>query len=179
MHSLHLRGKFAAEHWYRGKLIGLYPCNNDTTNEGKNRFLSVGFHGYPPITTWWLGLIDYVGYTALAATDIYRNINLTNGWSEYTTYTDTNNGNDATTRPLWTPDAAVGQSIANTTQSLFTITTLNTVKGLFVVGGDTNAQTKGDNASNSNSILWATALFGSDCPVFVGSVLRIIYTVNA
>jgi len=177
--DLHLRGRFSVEHWYDGQLLGTYPCKNDTTNEGKNRFLDIGWNGVPKITTWYLGLINNTGYSALAATDIYRNIDLTNGWDEFTSYTDTNNADDATTRPVWVTDAAANQAITNTTKALFTCTAVGMVKGLFVVGGSPNAQLKGDHTGD-NSILWATALFtAGNIPVFVGSLLRIVYTINA
>lgn len=179
MDSLYIRGKFAVEHWYRGKLIGLYPCHNDTTNEGKNRFLNISFHKYTAITSWYMSLIDNVGYTAVAATDIYTNIGLSgNTWSEFSSYTDTNNGENATTRPLWLADPASGPSIANTTKILFTSTAVGVVKGIFVVGGSANAQVKNDNSS-SNSIIWATALFDTPFAVFIGSLLKTVYTINA
>jgi hypothetical protein len=177
--DLHLRGRFSVEHWYNGELIGIYPCKNDTTNEGKNRFLDIGWNDTPKITAWYLSLIDNVGYSALAATDVYRNINLTNGWDEFDSYTDTNNADDATTRPIWVTDAASGQATTNTTKALFTCTAVGIVKGLFVVGGSPNAQFKNDHTGD-NSILWATALFtAGNIPVFIGSLLRVVYTVNA
>jgi hypothetical protein len=178
--DLNLRGRFSVEHWYNGELLGVYPCKNDSTNEGRNRFLDVGWNGIPKIVIWYMGIIDYTGYTALAVTDLYRNINLAaNGWDEFTSYTDTNNADDATTRPIWVSDAASGQSIANTTKSIFTVTSAGIVKGLFLVGGSSNAQIKGDN-TGSNSILWATALFTiGDVPVFIGSVLRVAYAISA
>jgi hypothetical protein len=36
---------------------------------GKDLLLNVMFHGTSAITTWYLGLIDKAGYTALAAGD--------------------------------------------------------------------------------------------------------------
>ena len=178
MGAFNLNGQFAVEHWYRGELIDVRYQHNDTTNQGKVRFFEVGYNGSPQITTFWLGLIDYTGYTAVAATDTYIGINAANGWEEFIAYTDTNNGDNAATRPLWTPNTAASGSIANTTKSLFTITSsTGVVQGLFVVGGSSNAQTKNDHSS-SNSILWATSVFSPVYPVFIGSVLRIIYTVN-
>jgi hypothetical protein len=178
MNFLNPNGRFSVEHWYRGKLLDFCRPHNDTTNEGKNRFLDINFNGVPQITALWIGLIDHTGYTAVAATDTYANINLAaNGWDEFTGYTDTNNSDSAVTRPLWSPDEPVLGSIANTTKSIFTVTTAGAIEGLFVVGGSANAQTKSDNIA-SNSILWATALTGT-YPVSIGSVLRMIYTVNA
>ncbi|MFA5766633.1 MAG: hypothetical protein WC919_01760 [Candidatus Paceibacterota bacterium] len=178
MDSLHLRGLFTFEHWYHGRNIDLCQCHNDVTNEGKSRFLNVGFHGDPNVTSWWLGIINDSGYSAIAVTDTYRSIGHSNGWSEFIDYTDTNNGDSATTRPLWVTNAASGQSITNTTQAIFTTTSISTIRGLFVVGGSANAQIKGDNFA-SNSVLWSTALFDAAYIVYPGSVLRIIYTINA
>ncbi|MCK9557028.1 MAG: hypothetical protein M0R50_03175 [Candidatus Cloacimonetes bacterium] len=177
---LNLTGDFAVEHWYRKERIDVCSFHNDTTNEGKNRFLDIEFHGVPQITYWYCGLIDYTGYTAVAATDTYANINLTNGWSEFTLYSDTTNGSSTTTRPLWSPDAALNQSIANSTQLIFTVTapTAAYINGLFIVGGSSNAQIKGDHTA-SNSVLWSTALFGSTYHLFPSSIIRVIYTINA
>jgi hypothetical protein len=180
MDQLCLGGRFSVEHWYNGELLGVHLCHNDTTNEGKNRFIDIGWNGVPKITTWYLSIIDNTGYSALAATDIYRNINLAaTAWKEYTTYTDTNNGDSATTRPVWVTNAASNKITTNTTKAVFTCTAVGIIKGLFVVGGSPNAQIKGDHTGD-NSILWATALFSAgNIPVFIGSVLRVVYAVNA
>jgi hypothetical protein len=177
---MNIYGKFLVENWYRDQLIGLYRFPNDATGQGKDRFLDVSFNHVPQITNWWMGIIDYTGYTALAATDLYRNINLAaNGWKEFTDYTDENNGDSAITRPLWNNNTASGQSISNTTYSIFNVTTAGTIKGMFIVGGSASAQIKGDNTAG-NSVLWATGLFDTgDCNVVIGSRLRIIYTIGA
>ena len=53
-----------------------------------------------------------------------------------------------------------------------------TVKGLFLVGGGTASNTKGDHASDGT--LWATALFSSgDVVVQNGDQLKVTYTVSA
>ena len=83
MDILNPHGIFTVEHWYHDKLFDRFCCRNDTTNEGKNRFLNIGFHAYIPITSWWLGIIDNSGYSAVAATDVYTQINGTNGWDEW------------------------------------------------------------------------------------------------
>ena len=87
--QLQPRGRFVVEHFRKGVKIGQYEFPNGITNEGKNKLLDVMFHGVSAITTWWLGLIDNSGYTALAARDTYANINQAgNGWDEFTDYTD-------------------------------------------------------------------------------------------
>ncbi len=178
--ELRMRGKFKVEHWREGKLLNTYEFNNGVTNEGKNRLLDVMFHGTTQLTTWYLGLIDNSGYTALAAADNYDNINQAgNGWDEFDDYTDANNADSAVTRPIWVEDAAASQSITNTTTSIYDITTGGTVKGLFVVAG-TNAATKGDHTAGAAHALWATALFASgDVVLNISDQLRVSYAVNA
>ena len=174
-----LRGKFVVEHFRKGVKIGHYEFPNGITNEGKNKLLDVMFHGVSAITTWWLGLIDNSGYSALAAGDTYVNINQTgNGWDEFTDYTDPANSGSASTRPEWMEGAASGQAITNGSPVVFDITGSGTVKGLFLVGGIANAQNKGDHTSGGT--LWATALFGTgDVPVNAEDQLKVTYTVSA
>jgi hypothetical protein len=180
MEKLPIRGRFQVEHIRGGKVIGNYDFPNGITNEGKNHLLDVHFHGTTAIATWYLGLIDNAGYTALAAADIYDNINQAgNGWDEFANYTDDANADSTTTRPAWVEGAASGQSITNASPIIFDITGTGTVKGVFLAGG-TNAQTKSDHTSGSANKLWATALFtGGDVAVLNGDQLKVTYTVSA
>jgi hypothetical protein len=173
-------GRFVVEHFRNGEKIGHYEFPNGITNEGKNKLLDVMFHGVSAITTWWLGLIDNAGYSVLAATDAYANINQAgNGWDEFTAYTDAGNSGSASTRPEWTEGAASGQAITNGSPVVFDITASGTVKGLFLVGGAANAQNKGDYQA-VGAVLWATALFNSgDVPVNNGDQLKVTYSVSA
>ena len=177
--QLEPRGRFVVEHFRNGEKIGHYEFPNGITNQGKNKLLDVMFHGVSAITTWWLGMIDNAGYTALAATDTYQNIGQAgNQWAEFSSYTDAGNGGSASTRPEWTEGAASGQAITNGTPVVFDITGSATVKGLFLVGGIANAQNKSNH--DASGILWATALFGSgDVPVNANDQLKVTYTVSA
>jgi len=172
-------GRFKVEHWRNGKRINEMHFDNDIVNEGKNKLLNTMFDGSTQISTWYLGLIDNSGYTALAAADNYDNINQAgNGWDEFDDYTDNANTSSAVTRPEWTNGAASGQSMTNASVVIFDITATGTVKGVFVVGG-TNAQTKNDHTAGTANILWATALFsGGDVPVVNGDQLKVTYTVS-
>jgi hypothetical protein len=173
------RGKFVVEHWRNGKRINEYHFPNAINNEGKNKLLNVMFHSGTPITTWWIGLIDNNNYSALAVTDDYADINqAANGWKEFTGYTDDANGGSATTRPAWGVGAASAQSVTNASPSVFDITSAGTVKGIFLVGGVANAQTKNDHTAGGT--LWATALFTSgDVVVSSGDQLKVTYTVSS
>ena len=174
-----LGGKFTVELWRGDKFISRHFAKNGITNEGKNDALDVLFDGGTQITSWYLGLIDDTGFTALDAGDTYDNINQAgNGWDEFTDYTDPQNGDSTTTRPEWAPDEPASQSVSNSTVRSYDITASGTVKGLFVVGGGGAPQTKDDHAAGS--ILWATALFtGGDVPVANTETLKVTYTVSA
>lgn len=173
-----LRGEFNVELWRDGKRIDCRTFPNGIVNEGKNKLLDVMFDGATQITTWYLGLIDLTGFTALAADDLYDDINQAgNGWDEFDDYTDPGNGDSAVTRPVWAPDAASGESITNSVVEQFDITAAGTVKGIFVVGGGTSPQNKNDHTAGST--LWATALFsGGDVPVANSDQLKCTYTVS-
>ena len=177
--QLQPRGRFVVEHFRKGVKIGQYEFPNGIANEGKNKLLDVMFHAATAITTWWLGLIDNAGYSALAATDTYANIDQAgNGWDEFTDYTDPANAGSASTRPEWTEGAASGQAITNGSPVVFDVTGSGTVKGLFLVGGIAGAQNKGDHTAGGS--LWATALFGTgDVPVNAEDQLKVTYTVSA
>jgi hypothetical protein len=177
--GLNPRGRFQVEHWRDGRLIGQYEFPNGITDEGKDQILNTQFDAATQITTWYLGLIDNANFTGLADGDTYDEIDQAgNGWDEFTDYTDAGNGDSATTRPVWNPDAAASQSISNGTVVVFDITATGTVEGLFLVGGGTAPENKGDHAAGST--LWATALFDSgDVDVQNGDQLKATYTVTA
>lgn len=177
--QLEPRGRFVVEHFRNGVKIGQYEFPNGIANEGKNKLLDVMFHAQSAITSWWLGLIDNAGYSALAAADVYAQIGGTNGWAEFTDYTDAANADSASTRPAWTEGAASSQAITNGTPVVFDITDTGTVKGLFLVGGHADCQNKSDNAA-SGGVLWATALFNTgDVAVNADDQLKVTYTVSA
>jgi hypothetical protein len=175
-----VQGKWVVEHFRKGEKIGEYDFPNGITNEGKNFLLDVMFSGTTAIGTWYIGLIDLTGYSALAAADNYDNINQAgNGWDEFTDYTDPANSDSAVSRPAWTEGGASSQSITNSSPVVFDITGDGTVKGLFICGG-TSAQTKGDHTAGSAHKLWSTALFSQgDRAVENGDSLRVSYTASA
>lgn len=177
--SANVCGRFVVQHWRNGRRINEYHFNNGIVNEGKDLLLNVMFDGTAAITTWYLGLIDNSGFTALAADDLYDDIDQAgNGWDEFKLYTDGNNADNTTTRPEWGPDPASAQSITNSTVAVYNITGAGTVKGVFTVGGGAAPQTKGNHAADAT--LWATALFTSgDVLVANADQLKVTYTVSA
>lgn len=174
------RGRFHVKHYRDGKLIAEHDFPNGIVDEGKDDLFDTYFDSGTQITTWYMGLIDNSGFTALADDDTYDDINQAgNGWDEFTDYTDANNGDSAVTRPVWNPDPASGQAITNTSvKAIFDITAGGTVKGLFIAGKGANASDKDDHAADG--LLWATALFDQgDTAVVNGDQLQVSYTVSA
>jgi len=176
-------GTFVVEHIRGGKKIGEYKLKNGITNEGLNDVLDVMFDSGDQKTAWYAGLVDAVnGWSAFAATDTYDNINQAgNGWDEFTSYTDGNNGDNATTRPEWPADAPSAQAITNsTTQAIYNITASGTIKGIFVCAGQ-NSQTKGNHDPGTTPVnkLWSTAAFASNVAVQNSDQLKVTYTINA
>jgi len=177
--QLNLRGHYRLQHFRDGKLIHEEVFKNGITNQGKLFLLDSMFNGATQISTWYLGLIDLSGFTALAADDIYDDINqVGNDWDEFDDYTDPGNADSAVTRPEWTKGAAASNQVTNASTVDFDITDTGTVKGVFLAGGP-EADTKGDNTTAVNK-LFGTALFGTgDRAVLASDQLRITYTVTS
>jgi hypothetical protein len=168
------------EHWRANQLLGVYHPFNDITNEGLLKLLSVMFNAGTQVTTWYIGLVDNASFSAFADGDTYVDINQAgNGWDEFSSYTDANNADSATTRPVWTEDAPSANSITNgTTKAIYDITGAGTIHGILVAGGGTSPELKDDNTSGST--LWATAPFaGGNITVAISDQLKLTYTVSA
>lgn len=161
--QLQPKGKFHLEIWRQGKLVARHDITNDITNEGKNHILNVAFNGATQIAnnSWFIGLINLTGFSALAATDTMASHS---GWTEFTSYTQAN-------RVAWGSGTSTAQSTTNASPAVYNINAAGTVKGIFVVSNNTKSGTTGT--------LWSTALFSADVPVSNGDELRVTYTVSA
>lgn len=159
---LNPKGKFVVEHLRDGKKIGQYEMPNGIVNVGKNKLLDVMFNDSTPIAnnSWFIGLIDNSGYTALADADTMSSHA---GWSAFASYSEA-------TRVAWGSGAASSQSVTNATAATFNINGSGTVKGIFVTSNSTKGGTTGT--------LWATALFSGDVAVVSGDQLKVTYTVS-
>lgn len=168
--KLPLRGKFVVEHIRDGKVIARRIVPNTITTEGKTKLLDVMFHGVSALATWYIGLIDNSGVTPPVAGNTYAGIGTTNGWDEFSTYSEA-------TRGEWTEDAASAGSITNSSPVVFNITGSGEVYGLFLAAG-TQASTKGD-ATAGNTLWCGTAFSGGAVTVGNGDQLKVTYTVNS
>lgn len=160
-----LRGRFAVTCVDKnGKEKWSQEFNNGITDEGIAYLLDLGFHGdNDDITTWYCGLIDNTGFSALDAGDTAAQIGGTNGWSELTAYTEAN-------RVEWTEGATASRSMTNAATMDFSMNATNTVKGIFIVSSNTKSGTTGT--------LWSTAAFSSNASVENGDTLKVTYTIN-
>lgn len=167
--QLEPRGVYVLEHWRDGKLLEKRRICNLITDEGKNKLLDVMFHQVAALATWYLGLVDNANFSAVAAGDTYAQINGTNGWDEFTAYSES-------TRGEWTEGAAASKSMTNAAPVVFNITSAGVVYGLFVAGG-ANASTKSDNTAGN--VLWSAAGFsGGAVTVGNGDQLKVTYTIS-
>lgn len=158
-----LRGRFRVEHHRKNQLLDIYDIDNGIVNVGKDKILNVMFNGDTQIAnnSWFIGLIDNSGFSALAAGDTMASHA---GWTEYQTY-------NQTTRVAWGSGTSTTQSTTNASPAQFDINATGNVYGVFVVSNSTKGGTSG--------ILWATANFTSVVPVSSGDQLRCTYTVSA
>lgn len=149
-----------------GNLKWTQFAKNGVTDVGITHLLNVYFRSTTPVTSWYIGLIDNAGYTALAAGDTSASHS---GWSEAagTNYSNSN-------RVGWSPGAPSGGAIVNGSTSDFNMTpgSTLTVKGLFLISDNTKAGTTGT--------LFSTAAFtGGNQAVNNGDTLKVTYTMSA
>ena len=126
-----------------------------------NHDLETEFRSGTPVTTWYIGLIDSSGYTAVATADTMSSHA---GWTEITDYSES-------TRVAWSPGAAAAGVIVNGTLASFTFTAAKTVKGLFL----TSVSTKG----GTTGTLFLTALADTEMAMTSGEVLKVQLTLTA
>ena len=155
------RNPLKVEIYREGDLVHVENIFNDICDAGKNSLLDVYFRNQTQIAAWYFGLIDNASFSALAVGDTMSSHS---GWIENTAYAES-------TRQQWSPAAASGKSISNTTVATFSINASGNLKGIFVTSNSTKSSTSGT--------LWSTAPFGSVVPVANGDQLKVTYTVNA
>lgn len=146
-----------------GKVKTQRDGSNGITDVGLNKILDDMFDGgsaASPSGTWYVGLIDNAGFSALAAADTMASHS---GWSESTDYTESN-------RVTWGVGAASSRSVTNATTVDFSINATVTINGIFVVDNNTKGGTTGT--------LWATASFSSPVSATNGDTLKVTYTVS-
>lgn len=136
-----------------------FDIHNAATTVGLNYLLETGFRSGSPVTTWYCGLINDSGFSAVAAGDTMGSHA---GWTELTNYTES-------VRQTWTPAAASGGIVQNATAMAFTISGARTVRGIFITSVNTKAGTTGT--------LWATAVEAAGRSLTDTQVFQVVYQV--
>jgi len=160
--ALVVGGALTSEQWREGKLISIRTAEiNGITTAGLNHILDTEFHAGTPVTTWYLGLINGSSTPTLSAADTMASHA---GWTEYTTYSQTN-------RVAWDETAASSGSMTSTTTSDFSMSGSGTVAGGFL----TSVSTK----SGNTGTLFMTATFsGGNQTVSNLDTLKLTYTLS-
>jgi hypothetical protein len=161
MSSFAVKGMFKVLHLDKeGNLKNEFDVPNGITDVGLNHILDTEFDGGTPITTWYIGIIDNVSFTALAAADTMASHA---GWIANEDYTEA-------THPEWTAGTAAARSITNAVTVDFSINATVTLKGIFITSQSAKATATGT--------LWSTAAFASNVAAVNGDTLKITYTVS-
>ncbi len=145
-------GKFIATCFDKnGNFKWRTDTDNIVVNEGLDANLNIMFGNATQITTWYLLLFED-NVTPLA-THTYA----VPGFTETEAY-------DEGVRPAYNEAAASGQSMTNAAnKGVFTFNATKSIYGAAMVGGGTDADTKGDTAGGGT--LWCSAKFASVKPV--------------
>lgn len=144
-----------------GQVKWVDHIDNLVTTVGKNFLLDTVLAGSAYTATWFLGLIDSTGYTAVAAGDTSASHA---GWTESTAYSNA-------TRPAPSWGSASAGSKASTATA-FNINATATIKGAFLISNSTKSGTTGT--------LYSAGLFsGGDRAVASGDTLNVTYTASA
>ena len=157
-----------------GNLKDAWVDSNIVTTEGLNKVLDVMFKAGSQITSWYLGLISSVNWSAVAAGDTAAQINGTVGWDECS-------ASYAPDYTVGSPTAARGGPITFGTISAaavsssstidFVFTGPGTVKGAFVVSNGVRLNTTGT--------LYSAATFtGGDKVVSGGDTLKVTVSLS-
>lgn len=141
--------------------VPVVEAKNLVPNGGLDHVLSVVLGAGTQVATWYAGLIDNSGFSAVNASDTMSSHS---GWAESTAYTQAN-------RVTLAFGAVSGQSIATSSSASFTMNASATVKGAFVVSNNTKGGTTGT--------LFAAGAFTNAQTLSSGQVLKVDYTCAA
>lgn len=134
---------------------------NGATYVGLNYLLDTGFRGTSQLSSWYAGLINGSGYTAVSINDTASSHA---GWTELQNY-------DEATRRQWSPSAAASGLLTITTNLTVTMDGNRSVQGLFLISNSTKGGTTGT--------LFATAVEGSPISVLDNAVFEFVYRIQA
>lgn len=155
---------FIFERWTKVK--GLWVCDwrskskNLVPTQGLNFEQNTLFNGSAYTAGFFVGLIDNASFSAIALTDTAAQIGGSNGWLEFTGYSEG-------TRQTLTMGTSVAGSIdSSAAPAVFMVSTGFTLNGGFVITDDTKGGTAG--------VLYSATSNGSPVPFVIGQQVRIV-----
>jgi hypothetical protein len=159
-----VQGKFLLEIVRDGEVIEEFETPNLVVNEGLNYQASVALLGGTGVDPWYVAPVD--GSPTIAAGDTYASHA---GWDEVEDY-------DEATRPEWEgASGATGVVTNSANRAEFTISEGGaTIGGVALVGGGTDANTKGDTAGGG-TLFSASAFSGGNRVLQESDVLRVTW----
>ena len=159
-----VQGKFILELVRDGEVIEEFETPNLVVDEGLDYQRGAVLLGETQVDSWYVALVD--GNPTIAAGDTYAT---QAGWSEITDYDEAN-------RPAWTGVAgATGVATNSADRAEFTISAGGaTIGGVALVGGGSDANTKGDTAGGG-TLFSASAFTGGDRSLQESDVLRVTW----
>jgi hypothetical protein len=152
------------EHIRGGDIIDKWADHNLCTDQGLNYLLGAGFSAVTAITTWYVAVFDN-NHTPAAG-----NTYATPGFTEATNYSGD--------RKQWQEAGASAKSITNSAnKASLTFTSAATIYGAALVGGGSDADTKGDTAGGGT--LYNVSQFTSGAKSMASSdVLKVTVTLT-
>lgn len=148
-----------------GTIANKFRCKNGVTTAGLTHILATQFDAGTQVTSWYFGLINNSGFSALSAADTMGSHA---GWSELGT--SSSDKYDETTRQQWVLTAAAAAASSDAAAT-FTINATVAVYGVFITSSSTKGGTTGT--------LWATAAFPAVQNLVDDQTLKVTYTVSA
>jgi len=163
-----LKGKWEIEVYDNKEnmnLISKSEAHNILEDEGLNALLNIMLHGATQITTWYCVMFED-DFTP-DGDETYA----VPGYTETTAY-------DEGTRPEYNEAESTAKSTTNSAnKAVFTMNAAKTLYGAALVGGGTDASTKGDTAGGGT--LLCAGKFAASQPVIDTNVVNLTYTVTS
>jgi hypothetical protein len=154
-----------------GKVVDRWTVHNVVTTEGANSILNCYFKATSCPATWYVGLVDNAGFTAVAATDTAAKITTsanpptTNGWQELSAYSE------SVRQTLTLGTVSAGSVDNSASKAVFTMNATNTVKGAFL-------STSSTKSGGTAGVLYSPAAFSSTKAVENNDVLNVTATIT-
>lgn len=154
--GIEVSGRFSVSCWEGDRQLWEESYPNGITTAALLAVLDIMFRNGTQLTAWYLAPITLV--SAVSAADT---MGTHAGWTEI------NANYDEAARPAWSPPAASGGKLKNTSAVVITFNATTVADGLILTSDSVKGATDGT--------LWCTGLFSSSRTFSSGQELRIFY----